>query len=88
MSPCFPDTATTVALSHVARSNRARGARPPRGASRTRGRDDLAITYHLYQSRPSSTMSARAEPLSIESLLQKQREDKEAAAKVRLVLSK
>lgn len=32
-------------------------------------------------------MSARAEPLSIESLLQKQREEKEAAAKVFSTLS-
>lgn len=33
-------------------------------------------------------MASRAEPLSIESLLQKQKEEKEAAAKVRMSLSK
>lgn len=33
-------------------------------------------------------MTSRAEPLSIESLLQKQKEEKEAAAKVRVSLSK
>lgn len=44
-----------------------------------------ALTYYLTAiATPLAAMaSARAEPLSIESLLQKQKEEKEAAAKVR-----
>lgn len=45
-----------------------------------------ASSYSRRPHRALLIMAARAEPLSIESLLQKQKEEKEAASKVRVWL--